>query len=286
MTHGASRDTLAPPALVLAQYKRIVVLTGAGISVASGLRPYRGQGGLWNDHPEMVSWVTAGAMRRDPEGVWSFVSDMREQVQNAKPNAAHVALANAQSKLAPGAEMFIVTQNVDGLHQRAGSTHVIELHGSLARTRCSSRTCDLPVYADNTIAKTAPRCPRCGAVCRHDVVLFDEEIPVDPEWETKKSLRGCDLFLAVGTSGTVYPAANLVRSAEYEGARTMLINLDPMSPRNPAYQTELLGRAEEILPTLFDALFSRDDLDLALTTRDDELERITYRLTEKLATQR
>lgn len=244
-------DRAPLPRVDLRTYRRIVVLTGAGISVASGLRPYRGQGGLWNDHPESAALVTAAAMKRDPRAVWAFVNTMRSQVQHASPNAAHLALAHAESLLAPGAELYVITQNVDGLHQRAGSTRVVELHGSLARTRCSSRSCDLPVYEDHETSPEAPLCPRCQSVLRHDVVLFDEEIPVDPEWATKKALRGCDLFIAIGTSGTVYPAANLVRSAEFERARTLLINLDPMSPRNPAYEHEILGKAEEILPALF-----------------------------------
>lgn len=224
-------------------YKNIVVLTGAGISAASGLRPYRGPGGLWSEiDPDGV--VTAAALERDPARVWAFFAEARLQIEAAAPNAAHVALARLARQRGPGQSLVVITQNVDGLHQRAGSPEVIELHGSLRRGRCTRAGCGL--VAEAGLAD----CARCGAPMRPDVVLFDEAIPAEAEWHSKRALRDCDLFVAVGTSGTVTPAASFVRSAEYAGARTILINLEAMTPKNPYFQEEVLGRAEEVLPAL------------------------------------
>jgi NAD-dependent deacetylase len=177
-------------------YKHVVVLTGAGVSVASGLRPYRGVGGLWEEI-DVLAVADAGAVKERPAEVWHFFAEARQAVRSAAPNPAHQALARLEQRLTGGASFTLITQNVDGLHQRAGNRNVVEIHGSLARTRCS-----------------------------------------DP---------GCSL---VGTSGTVSPASNFVRSAEYVGARTILVNLEPMLQPNPAFQEELLGKAEELLPKL------------------------------------
>lgn len=229
-----------------AAYRSIVVLTGAGISVASGLRPYRGPGGLWSEI-DVDSLVTAAAVARDPRRVWAFHAEMLRTVAAASPNAAHEALARLEGKLMHGQSLVVLTQNVDGLHQRAGSRNVVELHGSLARSRCTRSECgSVGVIA----GAECPACPQCGAWMRPDVVMFDEALPVDAEWHSKRALRDCDLFLAVGTSGTVTPAANFVRSARYAGARTILVNLEPMTPRNPEFSEELLGRAEVVLPEL------------------------------------
>lgn len=236
------------PAIVWAQYANIVVLTGAGISVASGLRPYRGPGGVWSEI-SVDDVVTAAALRRDPQRVWAFHAAMREAAHAATPNAAHVALARLEARLGRGQSLLVVTQNVDGLHQRAGSRAVVELHGSLARARCSRAGCE---EAGAFAGAGCPACPRCGSPMRPDVVMFDEPVAAEAEWRGKRALRDCDLFIAVGTSGTVTPAANFVRGAKYAGARTMLINLEAMAPRDPGFDEEVLGRAEEVLPALVD----------------------------------
>jgi NAD-dependent deacetylase len=144
-----------------------------------------------------------------------------------------------------------VTQNVDSLHQRAGSRQVVELHGNIAITRCSREQCDLPRFVDHEAhSDRVPCCPKCGGVLRPDVVLFGEAIPALASWHVKRALRDCDLFIAIGTSGLVTPAADYVRSAEYAGARTILVNLEKQLRRNPAFQEEYFGKAEEILPAL------------------------------------
>lgn len=232
------------------RYRRVVILTGAGISVASGLRPFRGPGGLWNE-PGAAAWSEVGRMADDPAGAWRFFAAMRAASLAAVPNEGHRAITRLQSRLAERASVTVVTQNIDGLHQRAGTDGVIEVHGAARRTRCTDEACTGRPFDDDRTGDEAPRCPACGALQRPDVVLFGEALPVDAEWAVKKALRGCDLFVAVGTSGTVSPASNYVRSARYEGADTVLVNLEPMSPPNPAFLREELGRAEEILPRLF-----------------------------------
>lgn len=169
----------------------------------------------------------------------------------AKPNAAHRVLANWEEELDPHQEFLLVTQNVDALHQRAGSKNVVELHGNVMVTRCSNSSCRLKPYRDEQAhLESVPKCPVCGSVLRPDVVLFGEEIPALSSWTAKRALRECDLFIAVGTSGLVTPAANYVRGAEYAGARTVLVNLEPMARPNPAFKEQYLGPAEEVLPAL------------------------------------
>lgn len=230
----------------VSRYRSIVVLTGAGISAGSGLPTYRGAGGLWN--AESQSIATASGFASDPMAVWGLLGPLRERARDARPNAAHLALADLESR--HDGSITIITQNVDALHQRAGSSNVIELHGNLRFTRCSNFECDLERFADDSAPSELPLCARCHAPLRPDVILFEEALDGGIEWHAKHALRGCDLFLAVGTSGSVSPASNFVRSAEYAGARTMLVNLTPMEPPNPAFQEQLLGRAEELLPRL------------------------------------
>lgn len=236
------------PVLDLAPHRQIVVLTGAGISVASGLPTYRGQGGLWNAS-NVERYATAAAIKEDPARVWSFFNDIREQIGRAAPNAAHLALAHAEAQLRPDQRLTILTQNVDGLHQRAGSRHVVELHGSLHHSRCTSCDYHRPEDLSQPLGD-CPDCPSCWAPLRPAVILFDEALSVDAEWAAKKALRDCDLFLAVGTSGSVSPASNFVRAAEYAGARTVYVNLEPLAPPNPAFREIHLGPAERVLPEL------------------------------------
>jgi NAD-dependent deacetylase len=236
-----------PQTIDLSAYREIVVLTGAGVSVASGLPTYRGTGGLWKS-ANVESFATAAAIQSAPERVWGFFADIRSQIGAASPNAAHRALAAAEARLNASQRLTILTQNVDGLHQRAGSKRVVELHGTLARSHCTR--CDFSRAEELRAAIPGPECPNCGAPLRPSVVLFDEALPVEAEWESKKVLRDCDLFLAIGTSGTVSPASNFVRAAEYAGARTLYVNLEAMQPQNPAFRETVLGRAEELLPEL------------------------------------
>jgi len=228
------------------------VLTGAGVSVASGLPTYRGKGGLW-EKVESAKLADAAAIFERPHEVWAFFSKARLHVHKAAPNAGHQALASIERLVREaGHDFLLITQNVDGLHQRAGSGEVVELHGSITKARCSDPGCDLPPFdlQGKHKGKRAPPCPHCTAPLRPDVVLFGEMLPTDAIQRAKHALDTCDLFLAVGTSGTVYPAASFVRSAEYAGARTLYLNLEAMDPSDPAFDEVLLGPAEVLLPRL------------------------------------
>jgi len=233
----------------LSRYTHIVVLTGAGISVASGLPTYRGIGGVW-ESVDVEQNATSAAISRDPGKVWAFFSGARREIACAKPSAAHLALARAEHSLRPDQYFTLVTQNVDGLHQAAGSRNVVEFHGSLHRTRCTA--CDYRRFEQlDQIDDSCPRCPKCEAPLRPDVVLFDELISLDAERRTKAALRDCDLFVAIGTSGTVTPASTLVRAAAYVGAYTVYVNLEQMTINNPYFIHSHLGPAEELVPQLF-----------------------------------
>ena len=188
-----------------AGYRRIVVLTGAGLSRSAGLPTYRGPGGLWSDAQlAQLSHVSALASRRAE--VCQMFWTLRQAIAGAAPTAAHRALAAFEARLAPGATLTVLTQNVDGFHQAAGSRAVCELHGSLARWRCDECQTELvPAGGDAPV--------HCDQPMRPSVVLFGEALPLAAERTMKHALRDCDLFVAIGTSGTVEPAASLVRWA-------------------------------------------------------------------------
>lgn len=231
-------------------YHNIVILTGAGVSVASGIRPFRGPNSFWEEL-DPVECADRSILETNPLALWQLFGPLRLQLESTEPNAAHIHLAQIQTQLTPSQQLTFITQNIDELHQRAGSRNVIELHGSVHRTRCSNADCQLIPYVDNdSHTQQLPLCPHCNSPLRLDIVLFGEQIPVEAEWLAKRALRDCDLFIAIGTSGTVSPAANFVRSADYAGARTILINLESMVPKNPYFKEEYLGRAEELVPLL------------------------------------
>ena len=241
---------MPPSPIELGAYRKIVILTGAGVSKASGLPTYRGEGGLWS-RPEVAQFNDARALDRDPAGLWAFFGELRSKVRVAPPNPAHEALARVEQRLDASQRMTVITQNVDELHQRAGSVNVVELHGSLFRTRCTNVRCRSVPFHDEHSYESPPLCPQCHSPLRPAVTLFSEAIDVDAEWQSKLALRDCQLFLAIGTSGSVSPASNFVRSAAYEGALTVFINTEPMNPINDAFARTILGRAEDVLPSLF-----------------------------------
>jgi NAD-dependent deacetylase len=222
---------------------RVFVLTGAGISAESGVPTFRDANGLWERH-RVEDVATPEAFDRDPRLVWKFYSDRRRQAAQVKPNPAHVALAELERFL--GDRLFLCTQNVDPLHERAGSTRVHHMHGELLSTRCSF--CGAPPFADERAYDEPPRCG-CGALLRPDVVWFGE-IPLGLR-EIGEAVGSCDLFLTVGSSGAVYPAAGLVAEARAAGhARTVYVGLE--RPENAEMFDDVrLGRAGELLPRLF-----------------------------------
>ena len=232
--------------MTLSDYRHIVLLTGAGVSVASGLPTYRGPGGLW-EAADLAPLVDARNLPGSLPGLWRLYSERRAHALASGPNPAHTAIADFQRAHPDAVTLF--TQNVDGLHTRAGSPDVVELHGSAFRTRCTHPRCDLLPFADTRSYKSVPECPNCGAGLRPDVVLFGESLPEAALRRANSALAACDLFLAIGTSGTVWPAAAFVGLAAQAGAKTVLVNLDAGEAAGE-FDEVILGRAEEILPRL------------------------------------
>ncbi len=225
-------------------FKELVVLTGAGISVASGLGTYRGSGGLWEESG-IDPAATAEGILQDPWACWKFFLPMRKQIVAAQPNPAHLALAELNHRLK--GQLTVITQNVDGLHTLAGSPGVLELHGNMTRTRCTS--CDLKPFPDSEIYSELPLCRECGSPLRPDIVLFGEAIPVEASHRAKRALRQVDLFVAIGTSGTVAPANRYLSSARYMGATTLEINTRCTGD----FDLELEGPAEVMVPEWVDS---------------------------------
>lgn len=236
--------------ICLKDFRNVVVLSGAGISVASGLKTFRGPSGLWNQE-EALSLSSIDSLKNRPDKFWNFWGSFRKTMQEAQPNEAHLALSRWEAQIADGQRFTLITQNVDELHQRAGSRNVVEIHGSNFRTRCSGENCTLKPYADSKpFAEGAPKCALCSKVLRPDIVLFGEALPFDAMFKCKTALRDCDLFIAVGTSGTVYPASGFVEWAKLSGARTVLVNLEELESGDHLFEQTYLGKAEEILPEL------------------------------------
>jgi NAD-dependent deacetylase len=234
--------------------RKVVVLSGAGISVASGIRTYRGAGGMWSD-PALLAAHQADALPESLPVIWSVKGPLRAQVLATTPNAAHRAVVELQGYLeAKDGWLAVVTQNIDGLHERAGSVKVIELHGSVMRSRCSDPSCVEEAYSDDTVP--VPGGPlmacKCGKPLRPDVVLFGEAVPAYRMADLV--VRDADLLLVVGTSGQVQPAAGLVGLAAASGAYCVLVNAEPWDDPNPDIDAELIGRTEVVLPTLVAAV--------------------------------
>lgn len=222
----------------------VFVLTGAGISAESGLATFRGSGGLWNGH-RVEEVATPEAWSADPALVWRFYSMRRRDALAAEPNTGHRALAELEGRF--GDRFFLCTQNVDDLHERAGSHRIHHMHGTLFASRCVA--CDDP-FEDRQFydeAASLPQCSRCGAAVRPHIVWFGE-MPLDLDLIYAKLGRATAL-LVVGTSGSVYPAAGFVQIARHRGIRT--IYAGPEEPLNADSFTEiLLGPAAEVLPAL------------------------------------
>ncbi|MDQ2698256.1 MAG: NAD-dependent deacylase [Actinomycetota bacterium] len=223
---------------------RIVILTGAGISAESGLATFRDSGGLWEGHA-VEDVATPEAFRRDPETVQRFYDARRRAAASAQPNAAHHALARLEAELGP--EVLVVTQNVDDLHERAGSRNLIHMHGELRRARCTS--CGARPEWDADLID-APPCPECGERgLRPDVVWFGE-LPYGLD-AIEDAVVTCDTFVSIGTSGNVYPAAGYVTLASAVGARTIELNLEPSDASMPFAEVRT-GLASHVVPAWVD----------------------------------
>ena len=228
---------------------RVAVLTGAGVSAESGVPTFRGEAGLWKTH-RAEDLATPGAFARDPVLVWEWYDWRRQVCAQTEPNAAHEAIAELDRRLS---HFLLVTQNVDGLHARAGSRRIVELHGNIMRARCTQ--CgkvrdDLEV----PLREIPPRCD-CGALLRPDVVWFGEALPEAALREALAVSGSCDLMLVVGTSAVVQPAASMPVLAKQEGAAVIEVNPDA-TPLTPLVDVHLEGKAAEILPGIVAELLS------------------------------
>jgi len=228
--------------------RHLAVLTGAGISAESGVPTFRdAQTGLWARY-DPTELATAQAFQRNPKLVWDWYQWRRELVAKAAPNAGHLALAQLESGLLqPGTRFTLITQNVDGLHQRAGSRSIIELHGNIWRTKCFTE--DQVVEAWPPTDEVPPRCPRCGGLLRPDVVWFGEALPRHALAAATEAARACDVFFSIGTSALVQPAASLPLLALGHGAVVVEINPDE-TPLTAHLTYSLRGPAGTILPEL------------------------------------
>ena len=229
---------------------RLLVLTGAGVSAESGVPTFRDSNGLWENH-RVEEVATPMGFEADASLVWRFYSERRKKAGTVSPNPGHAALAAVEERM--GDRFLLVTQNIDGLHQRAGSRRVIEIHGSLFRTRCFD--CDLAEFEDASTQDAPPRCESCGGRLRPAVVWFGEMI--DPFILRRiaafidEARRARLAFLAVGTSGAVYPAAGLVLEARGAGGQAWLVNAEPSENRG-AFHHFVQGPSGKILPNLFE----------------------------------
>ena len=238
------------PSTVVESLRRadhVLVLTGSGVSAESGVPTFReAQSGLWeNFDPHELA--TPEAFLRDPATVWRWYQWRRELVSGVEPNAGHYALATLASRVP---RMTLVTQNVDGLHQRAGSREVIEYHGNLFDDRCFTG-CSSSLSRSS--GGSLPRCEICGGHMRPGVIWFGEAIPPRALATADAAARDCDVFLSIGTSALVWPAAGLAEIAADHGASVVQINLDP-TPLSSRSHVNIAGKSGEILPELVDCL--------------------------------
>jgi NAD-dependent deacetylase len=224
-----------------------VILTGAGVSAESGLATFRGPDGLWEGH-RVEDVATPEAFHRDPALVHAFYDARRAKLRTVEPNAAHEALARLDAKW-PG-ELLLVTQNVDDLHERAGSTRLIHMHGELGSGWCLA--CDERFAWQGAMGEGAS-CPSCSAQgqVRPDIVWFGE-MPYDMD-RIENAIRQCDLFVSIGTAGAVYPAAGFVQTARYCGARALEMTLEP-SLGSTLCDESRIGKAGELVPEWVDQI--------------------------------
>ncbi len=231
----------------LASARSVAVLTGAGVSAESGVPTFRGVEGLWRKY-RAEDLATPEAFSRDPKLVWEWYDWRRQLIAKCQPNPAHHTIAFLERQ---AQEFLLITQNVDGLHRLAGSVRMVELHGNLWRVRCPregkiTENLDVPL-------QTIPPCCDCGGLLRPDVVWFGEALPSEALNKTLETAESCDVFLIVGTSAVVQPAASLPRIARNNGAYVVEVNLEP-TPLTPIAHESHHGKAGEILPKLLERI--------------------------------
>jgi NAD-dependent deacetylase len=232
---------------------KVVVLTGAGVSAESGIRTFRAADGLWEDH-RIADVASPEGFRRNPALVYQFYNTRRRDLQGGpKPNLAHRALSEFEKELtASGGEFLLVTQNVDDLHERAGSVRLHHMHGELLKVRCLVTEQVFPWQGDCDAGSTCPCCGQVGSLRPH--IVWFGEVPFDMD-QILASLRAATHFISIGTSGNVYPAGDFVRVAAEAGAWTIELNLEPSAGSRLFAETHY-GPATEVVPRYFGELRS------------------------------
>jgi NAD-dependent deacetylase len=232
----------------MAEIQNIVILTGAGVSAESGVATFRGPGGLWEGH-RVEDVCTPQALARDPELVHRFYDARRAQLAGVVPNAAHRALARLDADW-PG-ELLLVTQNVDDLHERAGSQRLLHMHGELKSALCAA--CGIRTAWEDALPPET-ECPNCGTEALRPDIVFFGEMPYQME-RIERALAQADLFVSIGTSGAVYPAAGFVQTARYHRAATLELNLDP-SEGSLWFAESRMGPAGALVPAWVEELLA------------------------------
>lgn len=229
----------------LVSARNVVALTGAGVSVESGIPPFRGKGGVWERFDPM-EYATIDAFEKNPEKVWRvLLSELKNLVERAEPNNGHKGLFQLEKK---GILKTIITQNVDGLHQKAGNTDVIEFHGNFAWYRCM--TCDNRTDLQGLLTEQIPPLCHCGGIFRPECIFFGEMIPEEAMWRSRHASTHCDIMLVVGTSANVQPAAYMPVLAKKSGAKIIEINTETTPLTGYISDHILLGQSGEVMNLL------------------------------------
>jgi NAD-dependent deacetylase len=244
-----SDSTPRVPRLALMPTSKVFVLTGAGVSAESGVPTFRGLDGLWEGR-RVEEVASPEGFEADPQRVWRFYSQRREGALRVSPNPGHEALATLEGRL--GDRFLLATQNVDGLHARAGSKRLICIHGELFKTRCER--CNEPFADTKTYVDEVPHCSTCNGRLRPHIVWFSEMLnPAHlSQIDAFIAAAGADLvFFAIGTSGQVYPAAGFVDAARHAGGQCWLVDVDPPTEYAKRFDRVVRGKSGEVLPALF-----------------------------------
>jgi len=231
---------------IMAASGEVVVLTGAGISVASGIPAFRGNQGLW-DRYDPFEYAEISSFRRNPEKVWTMFRDMLYVIEKAEPNRAHKSLAEFAEK---GFIKTIITQNVDGLHQAAGNCKVIEFHGTTRNLICPACGWCWASFKLAEVGELLPRCQKCDVIMKPDVVFFGEEIPRLALFEATAAAEKAKVILVIGTSANVYPAADMPLLTKRAGGRVIEINLESTPISGSVADQTILGPAAAVLPEI------------------------------------
>ncbi|MBR1648680.1 MAG: NAD-dependent deacylase [Alphaproteobacteria bacterium] len=233
----------------MTDYKRIVILSGAGISAESGLATFRDEDGMWNHH-RVEDVATVEGFAKNPEYVHDFYNELKKELIKANPNPAHLAITRLQQQYP--AQTAVITQNVDTLHEKAGNQNVFHIHGQIDQAVCTNCGHILSTWDDVTTEDICPQCSLTGTF-KPNIVFFGESLLYMNEVD--ELLRSCDLFISIGTSGVVFPANTFVRTAKYYHADTIEFNLKP-TVNNYEFDRHIIGPAGETFPRFVEELIN------------------------------